>query len=198
MAKSRGMFILIILLASISLAGYQFFFNKKEGNTTPKDKPLYLQSANDAFTLSMNHVVEDYLALKDAFVQSDTAAIRVQAGTLSLSLDSIAWNELKADSNLVTLARSLQKDMQSACQSLLSAADLKTGRHAFQTCSDLLFDLLRSVQYKGAKLFQAFCPMAFDNAGANWLSASREIFNPYFGSKMLHCGEVKDSISFAQ
>lgn len=198
MANSRGMFILIILLAGISLAGYQFLFKKKEGSTATKDKPLYLQNANDAFTLSMNHVVEDYLALKDAFVQSDTAAIRVHASTLSQSLDSIAWNQLKADSNLVILAQSLQKDMQTACQSLLSAADLKNGRHAFQTCSDLLFDLLRSVQYKGAKLYQAFCPMAFDNAGANWLSASKEIFNPYFGSKMLHCGEVKDSISFVQ
>jgi hypothetical protein len=69
---------------------------------------------------------------------------------------------------------------------------------AFQTSSDLLFDLLRTVQYKGVKLYQQFCPMAFNNTGAHWLSAEMEIFNPYFGDKMLHCGEIKDSISFTQ
>ena len=38
--------------------------------------------------------------------------------------------------------------------------------------------------------------MAFNDAGAYWLSAASDIKNPYFGKKMLTCGEVKDSIDF--
>jgi Cu(I)/Ag(I) efflux system membrane fusion protein len=33
--------------------------------------------------------------------------------------------------------------------------------------------------------------MAFDNKGAYWLSETKEIRNPYFGDKMMTCGEVK-------
>jgi hypothetical protein len=44
--------------------------------------------------------------------------------------------------------------------------------------------------------------MAFgEDKGANWISNTEEIINPYLGknhpefkSGMLHCGEVKDSI----
>jgi hypothetical protein len=36
--------------------------------------------------------------------------------------------------------------------------------------------------------------MVEDNKGAYWLSESEEINNPYFGDKMLRCGEVKKII----
>jgi hypothetical protein len=47
------------------------------------------------------------------------------------------------------------------------------------------------------------CPMAFnDTETANWISNSSEIINPYLGNNhpkykagMLHCGELKDSIT---
>jgi hypothetical protein len=46
----------------------------------------------------------------------------------------------------------------------------------------------------GQKLYKEYCPMAFDNKGAAWLSESEEIRNPYFGSEMLECGEVKEEL----
>ena len=36
--------------------------------------------------------------------------------------------------------------------------------------------------------------MAFDNKGAAWLQATREISNPYFGSAMLRCGRVRKTL----
>jgi Cu(I)/Ag(I) efflux system membrane fusion protein len=39
-------------------------------------------------------------------------------------------------------------------------------------------------------VYKEYCPMAFDNKGAYWLSESEEIRNPYFGKSMLTCGEV--------
>jgi Cu(I)/Ag(I) efflux system membrane fusion protein len=35
------------------------------------------------------------------------------------------------------------------------------------------------------------CPMANNDKGADWLSKEKEIRNPFFGSSMLSCGEVK-------
>ena len=45
------------------------------------------------------------------------------------------------------------------------------------------------------KLYQAYCPMYNNNKGAQWLSDSREIQNPYYGSEMMKCGEVIKEIN---
>lgn len=45
-----------------------------------------------------------------------------------------------------------------------------------------------------AELYVEYCPMAFDNKGAVWVSSTKEVRNPYFGEKMLNCGEVKEII----
>jgi Cu(I)/Ag(I) efflux system membrane fusion protein len=42
----------------------------------------------------------------------------------------------------------------------------------------------------GQVTYVQFCPMAFDNTGARWLSNSATIENPYLPETMLGCGEV--------
>ncbi|MFX4520371.1 hypothetical protein ABTA72_19455, partial [Acinetobacter baumannii] len=57
-----------------------------------------------------------------------------------------------------------------------------------------LYDFIRTVQYDREVVYHEYCPMAFNDQGATWLSNSSDIKNPYLPKKMLHCGEVKDSI----
>jgi hypothetical protein len=45
------------------------------------------------------------------------------------------------------------------------------------------------------KLYQDFCPMYNNKKGAQWLSITEEIKNPYFGSKMMNCGEIQKQIN---
>jgi hypothetical protein len=44
-------------------------------------------------------------------------------------------------------------------------------------------------------IYKQHCPMAFNNTGASWFSDLPEIRNPYFGNKMLKCGEVEKTIT---
>ncbi len=46
-------------------------------------------------------------------------------------------------------------------------------------------------------IYKAHCPMAFNNAGADWLQSDKTIANPYFGASMLGCGEITDQLSGA-
>jgi Cu(I)/Ag(I) efflux system membrane fusion protein len=115
---------------------------------------------------------------------------------LAASLDSLNTGTLNADTTLLQLAGTLSAAVAGSTRDILAQADIDGKRKAFQAVSDGLFDLLRVVQYKGGPVYQQFCPMAFDNAGAAWLSNSKEVINPYFGDKMLHCGELKDSLRF--
>jgi Cu(I)/Ag(I) efflux system membrane fusion protein len=40
----------------------------------------------------------------------------------------------------------------------------------------------------------AFCPMVFGNQGGHWIQSAGEIENPYFGSEMYRCGEIKATV----
>lgn len=42
--------------------------------------------------------------------------------------------------------------------------------------------------------YYQFCPMANGGKGANWLSKENEVKNPYYGSEMLTCGKVVETI----
>ena len=48
---------------------------------------------------------------------------------------------------------------------------------------------------ESGELYLTHCPMAFDNKGASWISSGKEIRNPFFGEKMLKCGEIKETIN---
>ena len=83
------------------------------------------------------------------------------------------------------------------------AKDLEHAHHA-EGLSDVrvLFDkvsrqmIMLEKQYGHASdsaRYLAFCPMAFDRKGAYWLQTRKKISNPYFGSKMPGCGEIKET-----
>jgi hypothetical protein len=44
------------------------------------------------------------------------------------------------------------------------------------------------------KLYLDHCPMYNDGKGATWISATREIRNPYYGAAMLSCGALKKEL----
>jgi hypothetical protein len=79
---------------------------------------------------------------------------------------------------------------------LAGEKSLDAKRKAFQMISDQMYDLVRTVRYDRQVVYHQYCPMAFNDEGAYWLSNNSEIMNPYFGNKMLHCGEVRDSLDF--
>ena len=66
-------------------------------------------------------------------------------------------------------------------------------REHFEVLSNDLNDLI-SLIGTDKKLYQDFCPMYNDGKGANWISEIEDIQNPYYGNKMLTCGEIKKEI----
>jgi hypothetical protein len=43
-------------------------------------------------------------------------------------------------------------------------------------------------------IYYQYCPMANKGKGANWLSMENKIKNPYYGTQMLTCGKVLETI----
>jgi len=70
--------------------------------------------------------------------------------------------------------------------------NLDSLRVQFSRLSDNLMNIFEKYEYKeDTTLYLIFCSMAFNNKGGYWLQDSKEINNPYFGAKMLKCGEIK-------
>ncbi len=67
-------------------------------------------------------------------------------------------------------------------------------RRQFDFLSQLMIGTLQAFGTGGRELFVQFCPMAFDDQGASWISEEEKVFNPYFGEKMLKCGVVKETL----
>jgi len=90
----------------------------------------------------------------------------------------------------------LAGDLRLHFTQLQAAKDLEQQRSAFYPASQAL---ARTVEIFGngdsTTLYLEFCPMAFHNKGATWVSDSKEIQNPYFGAMMLHCGEVRQQLT---
>ena len=77
---------------------------------------------------------------------------------------------------------------------IVQTSDVEKIREALSPLSDQLYYTLAKFQVETGG-FRQFCPMAFDNQGAFWLSDSEEVLNPYFGDKMLTCGSVKEKLN---
>jgi len=80
--------------------------------------------------------------------------------------------------------------VKGAAEGIIEAGDLAAARESFKTLSDTLISLVKAGGLGHGKAYLAHCPMAFDHEGAAWLQTGKEVMNPYFGKKMLHCGSV--------
>ena len=77
---------------------------------------------------------------------------------------------------------------------IANANTIEQQRLQFKKLSEQMIALVDKLQGLPTPIYVQHCPMADHNSGANWLSLSSEIRNPYFGDKMLTCGTVARKI----
>jgi Cu(I)/Ag(I) efflux system membrane fusion protein len=77
------------------------------------------------------------------------------------------------------------------------ADSLEAARQPFETISDAVIAIHERLGHEGEQTYHvAHCPMAYDFEGADWIQRDGEqIWNPYFGSQMLHCGTFERELT---
>jgi hypothetical protein len=168
----------------------------KPAETASKEQPLSQSKNSSTFNNAFGNLLTNYYHLKDAMVLSNDSMAIKSANLLGASADSLKLSELKADSSIIQMAEGYVQSISAEAKALVGEPKLEEKRKSFQMISDNMYDLVRSVRYDKEIVYHEFCPMAFNDAGAYWLSNTADIKNPYFGKKMLSCGEVKDSLDF--
>lgn len=134
-------------------------------------------------------VVNGYLSLKDALVADDTDAAVNTSKKLLVALENFDITTY-SDTEQSELQDIIEEAMEHAEQIAESPIDLQ--REHFKVLSKDVTEMV-AITGTNTKLYEQFCPM-YDK-GTAWLSTSKEIKNPYYGSKMLACGKVQKEIN---
>ncbi len=71
--------------------------------------------------------------------------------------------------------------------------DINSQREAFSELTAQLGAALDGA-LSGGEVYKIYCPMAFEGKGDYWYANTKDIRNPYFGSKMLNCGRVEETL----
>ncbi|MEM9930653.1 MAG: DUF3347 domain-containing protein, partial [Bacteroidota bacterium] len=134
-----------------------------------------------------------YLQLKDAFVATDAARAATAAQEVVDALLEVDATELSEEA--LTFWKPQLVAMQEALQKIQTIAqEVEQQRIHFDHLSRAMISTVKAFGLGGKTYYVQYCPMAFDNTGASWLSDQDQVFNPYFGDKMLRCGVVKEQI----
>lgn len=187
--------LLLLLLAVVVFVVFKFILPKNPSPAEEKADPYSIQSNDTGFRLDFNNQFIAYLQMKEAFIKSDTALINRTAQQYDSILLKLDFDAIEAAEPIKMQADVLAGTISRELEALQLEPLLEDKRRSFQMVSDVLFDLMRTIRYTGSKIYKHYCPMAFNNNGAYWLSNSSNVVNPYFGEPMLHCGEVIDSLN---
>jgi hypothetical protein len=122
---------------------------------------------------AMKAIVASYMEIQSALASDKTDGIQPAAKAIG-----------EQASRMGTKGAAIAK----AATAVQTAADIKAARMAFGELSDAVIAAANAEGWKDLPDTKvAFCPMA----NKSWLQKDAKIRNPYLGSAMLTCGEIK-------
>lgn len=157
---------------------------------TEAGKPQF--TVDQIFQQQIANIFKAYVDLKEAFVASDAQKVKKEAEKTGEVLS-------KVDMKLVSGAAHNDwmiylKEMETGIDAIKATDDIEVQRESFSKLSYGLYKTIKAFGLGGTTAYYEFCPMAFNDEGAYWLSDNSKIRNPYFGDKMLTCGSVEETL----
>jgi copper chaperone CopZ len=154
-------------------------------NEDPKE-----QVANEN-TGDIKKIYEQYFAIKDALVNTNSGAAASAAEQLLALLKNADTRSL--DKKEQDAFNAQETKLSEHALTIAGKKKIEDQRQAFSKLSSAMHALMKSIK-PGYEVYVDHCPMYDDGKGANWLSREKPIRNPYYGSKMMSCGNVKGTL----
>jgi Cu(I)/Ag(I) efflux system membrane fusion protein len=151
-------------------------------------------------------VVDVPSAFRERFAIVVSAYLGVQVGLAADDLDAAVGSATKLGDALSVVDAGLLRghaghewaavadDLREAASAVGGATDIEAARRHFALLSEAMYSALGRFGPPERPLRRVHCPMVFDDRGADWLQAATEVENPYFGSAMLRCGEIVETL----
>jgi len=199
-------FILVCVLA-LALGICYLVLHKSDSvndKAEEKDSALMVSSKTLVFNRSFENAMNGYFSLLDAFLANDSSLVFEAANKLNTAVDSIRFDQLKADSSLILTAISVAQSIPPEILGLKREKTMEQKKREFNMITQDLYSLILTVKYEGGTIYHMSCATAFpDSTAGDWLSRTANIVNPYKVKKIPtdqagtpDCGEIKDSLHF--
>ena len=135
-----------------------------------------------------------YFHVQEALAGDDLQAATQVAADLKAAVEQVDMGLFTGHTHQAWMSRA--DEVSRAAEQIAAAGDLESARKGFLELARGIVALEATFGHAdGRDYYVAFCPMADDNRGASWLQTTETVNNPFFGSKMLRCGEIKDTLS---
>ena len=137
-------------------------------------------------------LIGSYLNMKNALVKDDAKQAASTGKEMVGLIDNIDQTGMSTEQ--LNLFKELKEDAREHAEHIGdNAGSISHQREHFEMLSEDIYQLVKAFD-TDQKLFFDHCPMYNDGKGANWISETKTIANPYYGSKMLKCGKIKEEI----
>lgn len=145
-----------------------------------------------AKNFSIAPIVKDYLALKNALVADNDKTAASAGKQLFRTLKNVDMKSIPANKyqQYMEIAENVKENAEHIGD---SAGKIAHQREHLASLSKDVSDLIVLIG-TNQKLYQDYCPMYNDGKGTVWISETRAIKNPYYGSQMITCGYVKKEL----
>ncbi|MBL7768583.1 MAG: DUF3347 domain-containing protein [Flavipsychrobacter sp.] len=176
----------ILLLASACNNSADHQSHQSETANPATDQP----AAPAPVSNQLKDVYAHYHHISFALAKDDAAETSNGAKALQVAIAEVDKSGMSAEQQQVFAAN--EAALQEHAAAIVNAG-IEEQRKQYEKLGESLYPLVKAFGSE-KPLYKAYCPMAFDNKGASWISTSKDINNPYFGEKMLTCGEIQEEI----
>lgn len=139
------------------------------------------QAQDAADNNRLSQMLQSYYNIKDALVAGNSKTASESATDFIKNLNGISL-KLISEGNVNTLLKD--------AGTIADAKSIDKQRVAFANFSTNMADVAKALKLSDQPVYIQYCPMK----KASWLSSEQAIKNPYYGSSMLTCGKVTETI----
>ena len=143
---------------------------------------------SETFQKDFTTVLAAYFELKDAFVNSNVERAKAEAYKTLQQVESLKI------SNLGAMETQHLNKVKSMLEAISENENIENQRDHFIVLSENMIAFASNLDTLEEEIYLQHCPMANSNKGADWLSLSKNIENPYYGEAMLNCGDTTKTL----
>ncbi|MDH4091757.1 MAG: efflux RND transporter periplasmic adaptor subunit [Cyclobacteriaceae bacterium] len=164
-----------------------------DGKTASAENAMNMDVAvQESFKKQLTAVYKAQLTLQQAFLATNVPMVQKAVPVVEAKLTEIDMSLLSGEMHNHWMASA--KVLAESLNRIRVSKDIEQQRLAYADFNDALYGAIKMFGIAGETIYFQFCPMARKGEGAYWLSAIKEIKNPYYGDAMLTCGETKEII----
>ena len=187
---------MIMAVAAISLTACNSNSNTTSESSDKKvsDPSNQTTTANptSSNSSSLSGLLSSYLQIKNALAEDNAQEAATGGNAFVDAIGKIDQSSMTPEQK--KSFNDLADDAKEMAEHIGKNADkIEHQREHFEMLSNDVYDMVKTFK-SDRSLYKDFCPMYNNNKGANWISETKEIKNPYLGKKMPTCGEIKEEI----